>query len=71
MRISYDKRINERANELLRSGWKLQYGGKHKKLVSPNGRVKIPVPGTPGDKRTAENWLHQVRRTLRAKECNV
>lgn len=53
---------------LQRQGWTIKKGGKHDKLVSPDGRSSIPISRTPSDHRSAANLAHQAQRIMVRKD---
>jgi len=60
MRYSNDKDISAIVRTLLKKDWRFMSGSKHGKLIAPNGR-KMPVPGTPSDRRACLNFQRDVR----------
>lgn len=46
---------------LVKDGWTFKKGGKHGKLIAPNGR-KMAVPVSPSSASTLVNQVHQARR---------
>jgi hypothetical protein len=64
MKYSQDKRIAGMVRELIEKGWRYLPGGKHGKLVAPNGR-RLAVPGTPSDWRSGLNFERDARRISR------
>ena len=42
-------------------GWMYRVGGRHGKIISPQGR-KLAVPISPSDYRASQNFKHDVRR---------
>lgn len=62
MRLSRDREIEKTALAAIKIGWTLSIGGKHLQLLSPRGKYKMPIPGSPGDRRTALNFRAQLRR---------
>lgn len=66
MRVfSTDKRIQHICEALIAKGFTAWMGGSHPQLESPDGKVRIVVPRTPSDHRSALNWRSEVRRKLR------
>lgn len=63
-----DKEMREKVRDLIANGWREVEGRRHLRVVSPSGLHTLTVPGTPGDRRALENWLHQVRRIERAEK---
>lgn len=64
MRYSRDATINKTVEELLKSGWVIKSRSRHLRIVEPNLKLTITVPGTPSDRRAVQNWLHQARNTI-------
>jgi hypothetical protein len=62
MRISTDNKINGWAKVFVKLGWEIERASRHARLISPDGRTKLTVPGSPSDSRAAQNWRSQVRR---------
>jgi predicted RNA binding protein YcfA (HicA-like mRNA interferase family) len=54
--------INDVARRLVKAGWELVGGTKHRRLRSPDGKLTITVPVRPSDHRATKNWLSQIRR---------
>lgn len=65
-RYSSDSFINRTVHQLIAAGFEPFRGARHYRLRSPNGKLTITVPGTPGDRRVTLNWRAQVRRQLRS-----
>jgi hypothetical protein len=68
MHFSHDKDISDECRRLLSLGWRAVDGGKHWKLYTPSGRYMVPVPGTPGDRRSLLNFKSGIRRIARMEE---
>jgi hypothetical protein len=64
MKYSKNKRIASMVRGLVAEGWRYLPGGKHGKLVAPNGR-RLSIPGTPSDWRAGLNFEHYARRISR------
>lgn len=60
-RHSSDKDINKLVWKLIRSGWHVKAGKKHRSIESPSGR-KIAIPSTPGDHRACRNFSKSIDR---------
>ena len=43
-----DKEIRKRIRKLIQEGWRVEMGGKHFRLMSPNG-VSLSLTSTPGN----------------------
>jgi hypothetical protein len=65
--ISKDKEIAGFIRGLLSQGWSLQRGGKHNKVVTPEG-FKLAIPGTPSDWRAARNFRRDAQQLRRRKK---
>jgi len=64
-RITSDKRFNDFLALMIGAGWKLEPGGKHWKIRSPDGRGMITFSYSPSDHRAALNFRSDCRR-----QCN-
>ena len=58
---SKDRNIRALVSELVDVGWEYCSGGKHGKLIAPNGRI-LTVPSTPSDRRAYLNFRGDVKR---------
>lgn len=58
---SSSKDLRKHIAGLIKEGWTFKKGGKHGKLIAPNGR-KMPVPVSPSSASTLVNQVHQARR---------
>ena len=58
------KEIDQLVRSLIREGWIYSRGGKHGRLLPPNGRAKLSVPHTPSDCRAFLNFRRDVRQVL-------
>ena len=58
---SSSKDLRKHIAGLIKEGWTFKKGGKHGKLIAPNGR-KMPVPVSPSGYNTLVNQVHQARR---------
>lgn len=65
MTYSKDRAIDDKVKELLRAGWHIYRGSRHYRIEHPTTRFVLTVPGTPGDRRTTQNWMSQLRRAER------
>ena len=61
-RYSKSPEIDAKVKELVHDGWRVFRGGAHYRVVHPEGKYTLTVPGTPGDHRTVQNWFAQYRR---------
>lgn len=59
-RYSSDKDINQLVRKLVRKGWTIKPGKKHRAVVSPRGG-RVAIPSTPSDYRACRNFCRQVR----------
>lgn len=65
MKYSKDRQIDDKVHELVRSGWHVFRGTRHYRVEHPSSGYTMTVPGTPGDRRTVQNWFSQFRRAER------
>lgn len=56
--------IRKEVKRLLGVGWTLSHG-KHLCISAPGGH-KLPIPGSPGDVRSSQNWLSALKRLERS-----
>lgn len=59
------REIDALVRAMVREGWTFRRGGKHGRLREPSGRFVLTVPGSPGDRRAAENFRHDLRRAAK------
>lgn len=64
MQYCKDKDINQLVKDMVRSGWRFEWG-RHGKLLHPKGTGFITVPKTPSDHRCLTNIRRDIRRLLR------
>ncbi|MCH8543856.1 MAG: hypothetical protein LAT61_09825 [Alcanivorax sp.] len=64
-KYSSDSAINNMVKKFIRLGWSHVKGGKHGKLRSPTGDIRLVVPSTPGDWRASRQFRADLRRQLR------
>lgn len=64
-RYSKSDVIDMEVRRLLARGWSYRRGSKHGRVISPDGKAKVSVPGTPSDIRSAFNFVRDVKRTFR------
>jgi predicted RNA binding protein YcfA (HicA-like mRNA interferase family) len=50
---------------LVRLGWTFWHGGKHGRLRHPVLTMTLTIPGSPSDRRAANNFASDVKRILR------
>lgn len=58
---SSSKDLRKHIAGLVKEGWTYKKGGKHGKLIAPNGR-RMAVPVSPSSASTLVNQVHQARR---------
>lgn len=63
MKYSNCREINHFVRLLIGEGWIFRWGSKHGRIRSPDGRSSVTVPTTPGDWRSARNFLRDVRKS--------
>jgi len=63
-RYSKSDRIDAHVRHLVDLGWKYWRGGKHGRAVSPDGKVTVTIPGTPSDRRAAQNFERDLRKAV-------
>lgn len=47
---------------LIAQGWRLEDSGKHTKAYSPDGHTLVTMPKTPGQGRSIDNLIGQLRK---------
>jgi len=65
-RYTTNKDWNVVIKRLIRNGWIYQRGGKHGRLVPPNGARTVTVSNSPSDRRSLKNFLCLVKQIVRA-----
>jgi len=65
MKYSKDKRIEQLVRQLIRQDWRFNFGGKHGRLCSPDGRKILFVPISPSDHRAFLNFRTDVRHVIK------
>lgn len=65
MRYSTDKDIQKDVARLVRIGWHFIRGGKHGKLVPPEGGTFLTVPCSPGDRHSFKCFRRDIDRYYR------
>lgn len=58
------KEIDRLVRQLIRQGWSFHWGGKHVRLQSPAGKIRVSVPSTPSDRRAFLNFRRDIRHAL-------
>lgn len=61
-RYSRSDKIDAEVCRLLALGWTYRRGSKHGRVVSPDGKAAVTVPGTPSDKRSPLNFVRDLKR---------
>jgi hypothetical protein len=61
-RYSRSDKIDAEVRRLLALGWTYRRGSKHGRVVSPDGKAAVTVPGTPSDKRSPLNFVRDLKR---------
>lgn len=61
MKFSNNKQINRLVISLIKQGWYIKKGSKHKKAISPDGDVTT-IPSTPSDWRAEYNFAQDIKR---------
>lgn len=65
MIVSKNKAFNQFIQSLLKSGWRIERGKKHAKLLTPDDRLAAWVSFTPSDdKRGLLNLKSEIKRRL-------
>jgi hypothetical protein len=62
MRLCSDKEVNRVLLELRARGWRVEYGGHHLKVYTPDGTRRAVVSRTPSDHRARLNIFSDLRR---------
>lgn len=65
-KYSQSKEIHVLVKELVHNGWAFKRGGKHGRLLPPNGQPPLTVPGSPSDRRAILNFQRDIRHRLSA-----
>lgn len=61
-RYSTSNEIDTEVRPLLALGWTYRRGAKHGRVISPDGRAAVTVPGTPSDRRSSLNFVRDLKR---------
>lgn len=61
-RYSNSDMIDAEVRRLVALGWTYRRGSKHGRIVSPDGKTAVTVPGTPGDCRSPLNFIRDLKR---------
>lgn len=64
MKYCSSKDINNHIKKLLKQGWLFEWGGKHGKLLPPNGRPAITVSKSPSDRCAFLNFKRDVKQMI-------
>jgi hypothetical protein len=59
-----DKDIDKLIRQLVREGWTFRWGGKHGRLIAPNGEA-LTVSASPSDYRSFNCFRRQVEKIKR------
>lgn len=62
MKYCSNKDIDKIIRRLVRQGWIFQRGGKHGRLVPPDGRKAVIVAASPSDRRGFQNFRRDLRK---------
>lgn len=63
-RYSKSDRVNAEVRRLVALGWVYRQGSKHGRIVAPNGKSSVTVPGTPSDHRSPLNFIRDLKRAV-------
>lgn len=61
MKYCSSKDINDHIKKLLKQGWSFKWGGKHGRLLTPNGKAAITVSSSPSDRCAFLNFKRDVK----------
>lgn len=61
MKFSTNESVNQLVKGLITQGWCIKKGSKHRKVVSPEGRIAT-IPSTPSDRRAGKNFAQDIKR---------
>jgi hypothetical protein len=56
------KDIDDLVKSLIRQGWRFHRGGKHGRLLAPDGKRTLTVPCSPSDRCAFLNFRRDVRK---------
>ncbi len=61
---TFPQELRDTLREMLAEGWTIEHGKKHEKLVSPNGRRRLPLPRAKFSRRphALKNYLKTLLR---------
>ncbi len=62
---SRDKDINRLVRHLMSDGWKFTWGGKHGRVLPPNGAAFVVIPSSPSDRRSLKNLQRDLRKVMK------
>lgn len=60
--ISNCDMANKVVRRLIDRGWSICTGGRHQRITSPDGKMKLTLSITSSDSRATKNWISQIRR---------
>jgi hypothetical protein len=60
--ISNCEIANKVVRRLMDRGWRMYTGGRHQRIVAPDGKMKLTLAITSSDPRATKNWISQIRR---------
>jgi hypothetical protein len=60
--ISQSKDVRKIVSEAVNRGWTVEHGAKHSRLVSPDGKSKITINGSPSDYRVNMKLTSDIKR---------
>ena len=61
--MTLNKEVRELIEEARRQGWRIEtLRSGHTMMYAPDGEGKVPVAGTPSDRRALKNVISRMRR---------
>jgi predicted RNA binding protein YcfA (HicA-like mRNA interferase family) len=64
MKYCSNKDIDQLIRQLIRQGWSFRRGGKHGRIIHPDGRQTLTVANSPSDYRSLRNFQRDLRRII-------
>ena len=64
MKYCSSKDINNHIKTLLKQGWSFKWGGKHGRLLPPNGKLAITVSKSPSDRCAFLNFKRDINHII-------
>lgn len=61
-KYSNNDQINKIVKSLIKRGYIYQRGKKHGKIISPDGKKRVSIPGSPSDWRAPRQFKAEVHR---------